>query len=348
MADPMTPTDDLRARHLSESELKWLLTSPKALEALADYHDWQQSMGESQGIDCTANEAARHWYAAEAKRIEEAWQREEKPEQRVFAALSAPAKVGGEDEPFGYYIETIPPKAFDSTFTRAPELAEMKSAEAHGRVKVTKLYTTPPPNAALKCECWYGSHNGKHKEGCPDAAVGAQGEVDEVNLRSRAIEAIKAVTKEYADTGAEISRYVDFLAAERMRLWEQQRHTTAAPAAGKGVDDAARALVEKLHAIHAHPAYQAVWFHVHNHGAPYTGPKYEAELAALEAALTRQPVAGDGRHIGDDDTIAWRCPRCIRRNRPCPHTGENWRAAMAAEDAAAPTDTPADGGEGKA
>jgi len=64
-------------------------------------------------------------------------------------------------------------------------------------------------------------------------ALPSAGEGDELNLRVRAIDAIRAVTKEYPDTGASIQRYVDFLADERMRLWEQQRLATPTPQSGE-------------------------------------------------------------------------------------------------------------------
>lgn len=65
--------------------------------------------------------------------------------QRMLAAAPQPAQAGasGGGVPFGYYIETLPPKAWAGTFTRAPEIAAMQEAAASGRVKVTPLYTTP-------------------------------------------------------------------------------------------------------------------------------------------------------------------------------------------------------------
>lgn len=56
------------------------------------------------------------------------------------------------------------------------------------------------------------------------------------------------------------------------------------------VDAAARALVEKIDAIHASPDYEAVWTMAAHRGMPYRGPDYSGELQALRAALERSPV----------------------------------------------------------
>lgn len=62
-------------------------------------------------------------------------------------------------------------------------------------------------------------------------------------------------------------------------------YTTPPAASAVAVDEAARALVAKLKVIHDDPQYQNVWVTACNHGAPYNGPTYEKELAALTAAL---------------------------------------------------------------
>lgn len=56
------------------------------------------------------------------------------------------------------------------------------------------------------------------------------------------------------------------------------------------VDAAARALVEKIDAIHASPDYEAVWTMAAHRGMPYRGPDYSGELQALRAALERGAV----------------------------------------------------------
>lgn len=61
-----------------------------------------------------------------------------------------------------------------------------------------------------------------------------------------------------------------------------------APASGGTVTEAARALVAKLNEVHADPRYMAIWYLAAAHGAPYDGPKYEAELQALTAALAER------------------------------------------------------------
>lgn len=57
----------------------------------------------------------------------------------------------------------------------------------------------------------------------------------------------------------------------------------------EAVAAAARALVEKIDAIHASPEYEAVWTLASNRGLPYRGPNYSGELQALRAVLERGP-----------------------------------------------------------
>ncbi len=49
--------------------------------------------------------------------------------------------------------------------------------------------------------------------------------------------------------------------------------------------DAARALVERLDAVHRDLAYQSVWVLYQNHGGKYAGPFYDMELNILREAL---------------------------------------------------------------
>lgn len=49
--------------------------------------------------------------------------------------------------------------------------------------------------------------------------------------------------------------------------------------------EALRELVAKLDEIEAHPSFQSIWFDLANHGRPYTGPNYKAELEVARAAL---------------------------------------------------------------
>lgn len=53
---------------------------------------------------------------------------------------------------------------------------------------------------------------------------------------------------------------------------------------------AARALVEKIDAIHASPDYEAVWALAGNRGLPYRGPNYSGELQGLRAILGECPT----------------------------------------------------------
>ena len=81
------------------------------------------------------------------------------------------------------------------------------------------------------------------------------------------------------------------------------------PDGAASVTDAARAFVAKVKAIHDAPEYQSVWTVAHLHRGPYKGPKYEAELAALEAALLPAPqnasptqVSGEAAPLGGSTT----------------------------------------------
>jgi hypothetical protein len=77
------------------------------------------------------------------------------------------------------------------------------------------------------------------------------------------------------------------------------------------VSEAAKALVEKLHLIHADPTFQSVWTLSHLRSGPYTGPQYDKELAALEAALSTAP-SGDGvPGMAEADAV------CMWADKPC-------------------------------
>lgn len=47
-------------------------------------------------------------------------------------------------------------------------------------------------------------------------------------------------------------------------------------------------LVGKLKIIHKLPEYKAAWKTAQAHRGPYTGPKYDKELEALEAAIVAE------------------------------------------------------------
>ena len=51
------------------------------------------------------------------------------------------------------------------------------------------------------------------------------------------------------------------------------------------IEAAARALRDKLKAIHDDPAFKSVWVVNQLHTGPYQGPTYTAELAELDRAL---------------------------------------------------------------
>ena len=77
--------------------------------------------------------------------------------------------------------------------------------------------------------------------------------------------------------------------AERLRaalVREESLHTTTLRHLAV-LEEAAQAMLDKLNVIHADERYQGVWLLAHNHGQPYGGPNYLAELTALQAALRR-------------------------------------------------------------
>ncbi len=57
-----------------------------------------------------------------------------------------------------------------------------------------------------------------------------------------------------------------------------------------GIERAAKALIDKLNAIHADPRYQSVWQIAMIHAGNYSGPNYEAELKQLTSALALLPA----------------------------------------------------------
>lgn len=72
------------------------------------------------------------------------------------------------------------------------------------------------------------------------------------------------------------------------------------------VVQAAKALVEKLRAIHDDPAYQSVWTISQLHAGPYRGPTYVSELDDLTYALEHaDAIIGAVRRLRPD-TEGWR------------------------------------------
>jgi len=275
MADPMTSTDDLRAR---------------LLEIVATY------VGKTSAI--------YRYIAAD------------------FAALSAPAEVGGE------------------AMTPSPNWCGTCG----------KHWSDP---AAMFCS------DSTHKPGAQarpaaDAAVGAQGEGRNETFLAD-LGAGWTVVRDWLSYiivrdagGRDVIKSLNGNDEAEFIMHIIRR--LAAPAAGKGVDDAARALVEKMHTIHDDLEYKTVWYCAQHHQGPYTGPKYEAELAALEAALTRQSAAGDGKVLVRESMLRhWL--RELNRARICESPAGDicdhlHASVLTVLNVAAPTDTPADGGEG--
>lgn len=75
------------------------------------------------------------------------------------------------------------------------------------------------------------------------------------------------------------------------------RAQLAAAEAARGrveaVVTAARALMDKMVAVHHHPKYESVWFVNQIHTGPYEVPTYEPEMQALTDALAALDAAGE-------------------------------------------------------
>jgi hypothetical protein len=100
------------------------------------------------------------------------------------------------------------------------------------------------------------------------------------------------------------------------------------------IADAAWALVDKLHEIHASSAYRSVWTVAEMHGGPYRGPTYTAELTALHAALAgRSRAFVEERPIDPNTTQAaaragfFRTPDSTPENPPADSESEDVRKA---------------------
>lgn len=57
----------------------------------------------------------------------------------------------------------------------------------------------------------------------------------------------------------------------------------------RAITDAARKLSGKLALVHGSDAFRAVWGLYATRGVAYEGPRYDGELAALDAALAAEP-----------------------------------------------------------
>lgn len=91
--------------------------------------------------------------------------------------------------------------------------------------------------------------------------------------------------KEIADLW-NLSHYGEHKTAEIIR-----KNAPAAPSITSArITTAAKAFVEKLHAIHADEKYQSVWTISQIHVGPYQGPNYIKELEELEKALREAGV----------------------------------------------------------
>lgn len=78
------------------------------------------------------------------------------------------------------------------------------------------------------------------------------------------------------------------------------------------VDAAARALIERIRFIHGTDAYMRVWQIAQLHDGAYSGPQYERELLALDAALGPPPDAP----APDAPEAGARWPHCATCERP--------------------------------
>ena len=99
--------------------------------------------------------------------------------------------------------------------------------------------------------------------------------------------------------------------------------------ASAGVREVLRNLVSKLHKVHQHPQYKAVWTLHQIYNGQYTGPNYEEEFKAANLALSDHGVqksAGSWRPIEsaprDGTGILVKLP-----DSDMPHTAKFWRGS---------------------
>lgn len=97
---------------------------------------------------------------------------------------------------------------------------------------------------------------------------------------------------EDADGNFIVAAYVgDFLS----EIVEAVNAQAASPTPASGtLEEASRALIEKLDLVESHPAYLAVWHMYLIHGGQYKGPDFGKELEAVRTALqSPQPPKGE-------------------------------------------------------
>jgi len=70
IAGPMI--DKQPSTEFTENEINWLQENSEALRIVADYHDFNESMSDAMGANCTLHRKRRILLNAEADRIEKA------------------------------------------------------------------------------------------------------------------------------------------------------------------------------------------------------------------------------------------------------------------------------------
>lgn len=123
-----------------------------------------------------------------------------------------------------------------------------------------------------------------------------EGEVTEAEVEAAAQAALLALHKRvltakrdhvFVIQGSDFNVFLDALLNGAIAI-EKAARRTHRDTPGEVVD-AAKALLVKLDEVHADPRYQAVWTLARIHSAPYGGPTYTEEVAALRSALSDRP-----------------------------------------------------------
>jgi len=100
---------------------------------------------------------------------------------------------------------------------------------------------------------------------------------------------LAALRQQVADLTAQLNQQKTALQQAVDALTRCQEASTAELLKHREERDALKAalktLVDRLHVVHAHPAYRGVWEFCMLHGLQYEGPTYTIALAAAKAAL---------------------------------------------------------------
>jgi len=80
---------------------------------------------------------------------------------------------------------------------------------------------------------------------------------------------------------------------------------------------AAQALLDRLTAVHADPAYESVWVVSQMHVGPYAGPTYTEELDALRRALAEPAPCPECGHDAGHHSWSVDGWLCVEAGCPC-------------------------------